>query len=185
MNMMRLLLPVLGLLIGIGCRADGLVTINVSELRQFPNLESVSRAFSEQQKPEVMFLGVTRRFKDSSLDQIAESSLAFFETHPANLSGIIYQVLTISNVSSRILHGEAVSPAHRIQLRKELATYAETKRLLQSYLQNVPAGSKILVPRDGKLCDIRAEATLIEHTCYAASASLMIEPMVATCVARL
>ena len=173
LSRLSLLLTVFGLTLT--ASAETQITINVGETKSFPTLASVARAFHETQKPEVMFLGVTRRFKDASLDTIAEDSLPFFETRPANLSGIIYQVLAISNLSHRLLKGEAVSPAHRDLLRQELATIAATRKLFQEFMSNVPANSKILVPRDGKLCDIRGEINLIERECVAAANALGLE----------
>lgn len=145
------------------------VTINVAEKSTYPTLESVSRSFSENQKPETMFLGVTRRFKDATLDQIADASLPFFETRAANLSSLISQVLAISNLSQRVIKGENFDQAHRTQILRALATITATRELFLEYMENVPASSKILVPKDGKLCDIRGEINVIEQQCLLAS----------------
>ncbi len=147
--------------------------INVSEVKEYPTLESVMRAFSQAQKPEVMFIGVTHRIKESSLDQIAENGLTFFETHPANLSSLLSQILAYGNISQRILRGEAASAASRKQLRRQMAAIIEARRQLYYYLEHVPSGNKILVPRNGKICDIREQIELIARDCDAAAKALI------------
>jgi hypothetical protein len=143
-------------------------TVNLMERGHYPTLQSVCTAFRSTQQPDVMFLGVTARFKEASLDQIAEGGLDLFETRSVNLSGLINQVLALGNLTARVLNGETVRPENRERLHLELATVGDLKRTLYVFLQNVPNQNRILVNYRGSSRDIRMQIERIELDCAAA-----------------